>query len=138
MYHLTKECEDKANSERGGPEMEVAFQSSSGENAVPIRPIGCHPSKPLANHSNILSPRTCLSFWLSGSEWLLFNCRSLWLFVWEIDGLLTVAETDKGWPPVQHCGVLLKFSTFRIISLDCLRIFVYIFSKLSNNIFQEE
>lgn len=62
--------------------------------AVSISPKGCHPSKPVTDHSNIASPGTCLSFCLSGSEWLLFKHRSLWL-VREIDEPLTRV-------PMQH------------------------------------
>lgn len=38
-------------------EMKAAFKSAAGKIAVPIRPIGCHLSKPMANHLNIVSPK---------------------------------------------------------------------------------
>lgn len=107
--------------------MGAAFKSAFGEIAVPIRPIGHHPSKLMANHLNIVSLGTCLPFWVSGAKWLLFNCRSLWLFVWEIDGLLTLAETDKCWPHVQLCSVFLKLFTFRIIFHRLPQDIIYIF-----------
>lgn len=118
--------------------MGAGFKSAFEEIAVPIRPLGHHPSNLMANHLNIVSPGTCLPFWISGAKWLLFNCRSLWLFVWETDGLLTRAETDKCWPYVQLYSVFLKLLTFRIIFHRFPQDLIYIFSKLNSNMMWEK
>lgn len=48
--------------------MAPAFHGSLGAIAVSISPKGCHPGKPVTEHSNIASPGTRLSFCLSGAE----------------------------------------------------------------------
>ena len=59
-------------------------------------------------------------------------------FVGEIDGLLTLAETGNCWLRRYFCGVLLKFSTFRIIILRLPQNLCGFPPKLNSKIMKEE